>query len=100
VIAPQAFIDEQPHLQALFNIGAGVAQTLRFFEFPVLGWSRSPKNLADVRCYAGAAQFDDFLAASRVLVNLLPLPPARRAFFLATPPTHPHPPHVRPHAAR
>jgi glyoxylate/hydroxypyruvate reductase A len=159
---PQAFIDEQPHLQALFNIGAGVdallrlqlpaavqvvrlddagmsvqmaeyvaqavirhfreldvserdmgqgrwafrkprlradfpvgvmglgvlgtrvAQTLRFFEFPVLGWSRSPKNeathpshaaLAGVRCYAGAAQFNDFLAASRVLVNLLPLTP-------------------------
>jgi glyoxylate/hydroxypyruvate reductase A len=31
-----------------------------------------------VRCFAGAAQFKDFLAATKVLVNLLPLTPDTR----------------------
>ena len=39
------------------------------------GWSRSPKTIAGVRAFSGAAQFNEFLAASRVLVNLLPLTP-------------------------
>jgi glyoxylate/hydroxypyruvate reductase A len=57
-------------------LGTRVAQALQTFEFPVNGWSRSPKadgTLPGVRTFAGAAQLNDFLAASRVLVNLLPL---------------------------
>ena len=56
-------------------LGARVAQTLTQFEFPVMGWSSSPKTIAGVRCFAGDAQFREFLQASRVLVNLLPLTP-------------------------
>ena len=148
---PQAFIDEQPGLQALFNIGAGVdallqlhlppglkvvrlddagmsvqmaeyvchavirhfrefdaydedartgrwsfrkprsrddfavgvmglgvlgervARALRVFEFPVNGFSRSPRQIDGIRCFAGREQLGDFLRASRVLVNLMPL---------------------------
>ncbi len=54
-------------------LGARVARTLQQFEFPVLGWSRSPKAVEGVRCFSGAGQFDAFLAATRVLVCLLPL---------------------------
>ncbi len=54
-------------------LGERVARALTQFEFPVLGWSRSVKKVAGVRCLAGAAQFDEFLGATRVLVNLLPL---------------------------
>ena len=54
-------------------LGERVARALTQFEFPVLGWSRSAKKVAGVRCLAGAAQFDEFLGATRVLVNLLPL---------------------------
>ena len=54
-------------------LGKRVARALTQFEFPVMGWSRSPKVIAGVRCFAGAAQFNDFLGASKVLVNLLPL---------------------------
>jgi glyoxylate/hydroxypyruvate reductase A len=39
----------------------------------VQGWSRTPKNLGGVNSYAGADQLPDFLAATRVLVCLLPL---------------------------
>ena len=56
-------------------LGARVAQALAHFEFPVNGWSRSPKALDGVRGFTGAAQFNDFLASSRILVNLLPLTP-------------------------
>jgi glyoxylate/hydroxypyruvate reductase A len=56
-------------------LGARVAQALAHFEFPVNGWSRTPKLLDGVRGFNGAAQLDAFLASSRVLVNLLPLTP-------------------------
>lgn len=56
-------------------LGARVAQALAHFEFPVLGWSQTPKQLDGVRGFHGPAQFHDFLASSRVLVNLLPLTP-------------------------
>jgi glyoxylate/hydroxypyruvate reductase A len=148
---PQAFIDEQPQLKALFNIGAGVdalmklripsstqivrlddagmsvqmaeyvchalirhfrefdqyeadvaqgkwsyrrprlrsecpvgimglgvlgervARVVAQFDFPVMGWSRSPKQIDGVRCFAGEAQLPEFLRSSKVLVCLLPL---------------------------
>ena len=54
-------------------LGQRVAQALSQFEFSVNGWSRSPKLLQGVRTFSGPAQLDAFLAASRVLVNLLPL---------------------------
>jgi glyoxylate/hydroxypyruvate reductase A len=59
-------------------LGERVAKALGVFEFPVNGWSRSAKPLAGIRGFSGAAQFNDFLAASRVLVNLLPLTPDTR----------------------
>lgn len=59
-------------------LGARVAQSLAQFDFPVVGWSRSDKKLEGVRCFAGAEQFSDFLSATRILVNLLPLTPETR----------------------
>ena len=56
-------------------LGARVAQALAAFEFPVLGWSRSAREVPGVRCFAGEERFDEFLASTRVLVNLLPLTP-------------------------
>ncbi len=56
-------------------LGARVAQALAQFEFPVKGWSRTPRTVAGVECFHGAGQLDDFLAASRGLVCLLPLTP-------------------------
>lgn len=54
-------------------LGARVAASVAQFDFPVHGWSRSPKSLPGVRCYAGLERLPDFLAATRVLVCLLPL---------------------------
>jgi glyoxylate/hydroxypyruvate reductase len=56
-------------------LGSRVAQAVAQFEFPVLGWSRTAKNLPGVRCFSGTAGLHGFLAATRILVCLLPLTP-------------------------
>lgn len=56
-------------------LGERVAKALAQFDFPINGWSRSPRSMDGVRTFSGTEGFNDFLAASRVLVNLLPLTP-------------------------
>lgn len=56
-------------------LGARVVQALRQFDFAVNGWSRSPRTVDGVQGFAGTEQLDDFLAASRILVCMLPLTP-------------------------
>lgn len=70
---PRLRSDYPVGIMGLGVLGARVAQAVGQFEFPVVGWSRTSKELAGVRCFAGEAQFDAFLAASRFLVCLLPL---------------------------
>jgi glyoxylate/hydroxypyruvate reductase len=60
-------------IMGLGVLGQRVAQAIAQFEFPVLGWSRTARSVPGVECFAGAEQFDAFLAATRVLVCLLPL---------------------------
>ena len=72
---PRARADFPVGVLGLGVLGQRVAQALATFEFPVLGWSRSAREVAGVTCFAGESQFDAFLAGSRVLVNLLPLTP-------------------------
>ena len=54
-------------------LGQRVARAVTQFEFPVRGWSRTPRMLDGVECFAGPDQLDTFLAGTRVLVCLLPL---------------------------
>jgi glyoxylate/hydroxypyruvate reductase A len=63
-------------VMGLGALGARVARTLAAFDFPVNGWSRSPKSLNGVRCFSGETQLTDFLAATRMLICLLPLTPS------------------------
>ena len=72
---PRSRADFAVGVMGLGVLGSRVAQALRVFEFPVNGWSRSPKALDGVGGFSGGEGFNDFLAASRVLVNLLPLTP-------------------------
>jgi glyoxylate/hydroxypyruvate reductase A len=60
-------------IMGLGVLGERVARAVAQFDFPVLGWSRSPKQIDGVRCFNGADGLPQFLAASKVLVCLLPL---------------------------
>lgn len=75
---PRARADFPVGVLGLGVLGQRVAQALAAFEFPVRGWSRRPKEVAGIQCFAGPEQLDDFLAGTRVLVNLLPLTPETR----------------------
>ncbi|WP_309683599.1 glyoxylate/hydroxypyruvate reductase A, partial [Polaromonas sp.] len=56
-------------------LGQRVSRALAQFDFSVRGWSRSARAVDGVQCFSGEAGFDDFLAATRILVCLLPLTP-------------------------
>jgi len=75
---PRTRADFPVGIMGLGVLGARVARSLAQFEFPVNGWSQSPKAVDGVRCFSGADGFNDFLTASRVLVCLLPLTPDTR----------------------
>ncbi|CAN5710320.1 glyoxylate/hydroxypyruvate reductase A [soil metagenome] len=68
-------------VMGLGALGERVARTVAQFDFPVNGWSRTPKPIDGIRGFAGAENFDAFLAASRVLVCLLPLTPDTRGIM-------------------
>jgi glyoxylate/hydroxypyruvate reductase A len=71
----------KPHDKSSFSVGIlglgvlgqRIAAALAPFGFPLHGWSRTRKDLPGVSCHAGTSGLDGFLAASRVVVCVLPL---------------------------
>ncbi len=53
-------------------IGASIARAVAAQGFAVRGFAQSRKSVDGVACYAGAAEFEVFLAHTDVLVNVLP----------------------------
>ena len=72
---PQLREDFPVGVMGLGVLGERVAKALTVFDFPVRGWSRSPKQIAGVQTFSGEAGFTEFLQGTRILVNLLPLTP-------------------------
>ncbi len=70
---PRSRADYPVGILGLGVLGERVAKAVAQFDFPVNGWSRTPKVVTGVQCFAGHDQLDAFLQASRVLVCLLPL---------------------------
>jgi glyoxylate/hydroxypyruvate reductase len=73
---PRLRTDYPIGVMGLGVLGERVGRALAQFDFPVNGWSRSPKTIEGVRCFSGEVgglDFQEFLAASRILVCLLPL---------------------------
>jgi glyoxylate/hydroxypyruvate reductase A len=68
-------------LLGLGVLGKAVASALLPFGFPLRGWSRTAKQMTGVATYAGAREFEGFLAAAQVLVCLLPLTPATQGLL-------------------
>lgn len=70
---PFSHEDFKVGILGLGMLGRRIAQSLAPFNFPLLGWSRTPKDLPGIECHAGAAGLDAVLRAAKLLVCVLPL---------------------------
>ncbi len=66
------------------ELGRAVAETLLALRFRVRGWSRTPKQVRGVESFAGETGLSAFLAASEILVVLVPLTPRTTKMIDAT----------------
>jgi glyoxylate/hydroxypyruvate reductase A len=74
VVPPLA--SERPvGLLGLGELGQACGQMLASIGFPVLGWSRNPKQITGIRCHAGETGLNSVLEQAQILVTLLPLTP-------------------------
>ena len=60
-------------IMGLGTLGLRAAEVLKTIGFRVAGWSRSPRQVEGVECFAGSAGLDPFLRRTDILVSLLPL---------------------------
>lgn len=60
-------------VMGLGEMGGHVAKKIAAFGYEVRGWSKSKRDIEGVRCFAGSAQFDEFLRETNVLICMLPL---------------------------
>ncbi len=56
-------------------LGRACARALTELGFPVLGWSRSPRDVAGIACHHGAEGLAEVLGRAQIVVTLLPLTP-------------------------
>jgi len=67
----------------LGELGSAAAAALLVLGFPVMGWTRNPRELTGVTCFTGADGLDDMLRQTDILVCLLPLTPQTRGVINA-----------------
>lgn len=56
----------------LGELGAACARALQALNFPVTGWSRTPKQIPGIRCLHGVEGLDAALGDAQIVVTLLP----------------------------
>lgn len=81
--APRTAPETRVGIMGLGNLGVAAAAMLVGLRFAVSGWSRSPKSVPGVRCFAGPGERDAFLAQTDILVCLLPDTPDTRGAIRA-----------------
>lgn len=70
-------------VMGLGAIGGEIARRHAAAGFQVFGWSRTPRRIAGVHCFTGAAEMEDFLRRSEILICVLPLTAGTRGILNA-----------------
>lgn len=81
--APRSAARTRVGIMGFGTIGRHCAGMLRPLGFPVHGWARSPKPDGAIPCRAGDETLRDFLAATDLLVALVPDTPQTRGLLCA-----------------
>jgi glyoxylate/hydroxypyruvate reductase A len=68
-------------IMGLGTLGSRAAEVLKRIGFRVAGWSRSPRQIDGVACFAGDRELGAFLRQTDILVCLLPLTSATRGIL-------------------
>jgi glyoxylate/hydroxypyruvate reductase A len=79
--APRLAADTVIGIMGMGQLGRDAAEKLVRLGFPVRGWSRSRKEVHGVKSFAGTDELEAFLAATNVLVCMLPLTLATRGIL-------------------
>lgn len=70
---PALASDRAVGIMGLGDLGLACLEALRPFGFMLRGWSRAPKSIQGVSCFAGKGQLGAFLEGTDILICLLPL---------------------------
>ncbi len=74
-ICPPLARDRKVTLLGLGELGAACGQALARLNFPVTGWSRSPRQIPGLRCLSGPDRLAEALTGAEIVVTLLPRTP-------------------------
>ena len=75
--------DVRVGIMGLGVLGSDAARKLAMVGFDVAGWSRTPKELEGIDCFAGDGELDAFLVRTDILVALLPFTPQTKGILNA-----------------
>lgn len=78
---PRSPEDTRVAVLGLGELGACAAHELQRQGLTVLGWSRSPRQIAGVQCHAGMETLDAVISQADILVVMLPLTPQTRGLL-------------------
>jgi glyoxylate/hydroxypyruvate reductase A len=76
--APPVASDRPVTILGLGTLGLACARALRGLGFPVTGWSRRPRAVANMRCFHGEDGLEKALSGAQIVVLLLPETPDTR----------------------